>query len=159
MRTHLNAEFNNQQHFVNYCRKIATGKMGHASHVGRRKFTEMLRQIWRRQNPEEIENFIYKLKKATPEQLELSLTRLRGTKKKISAPYTGMYGIWSAVSKQFVFGIQRQSKSGARHELRERIGKNSLKYRFEVKRIKDCEEHRAMFRQGLKYKKDYEVAE
>lgn len=158
MRTQSNTQFRNQQHFVNYCRKIAANKMGECGYIGRGKFSDMLRQMWKRKNHEEIENFVYKLSRATPEQLEMSLRRLRGPTPKKSSN-TGMYGIWSAVSKQFVFGIQHKSKSGARRELIQKVGKDSFKYRFEVKRIKDCEYHRTMFRQGLKFKEEVEVAE
>lgn len=157
MRIQRNSEFNNRQHFLNYCRKIATNKLGNASHIGRRNYTKLLQGIWKRQDPEEIENFIYKLKKATPEQLEMSLRRLRGTSRKASAPLTGMYGIWSAVSKQFVFGIQEPSKSAARRQLFNKIGNDAYKYRFSAKPIKDCEEHRMMIRNDLKFK-EVEVA-
>ncbi|WP_438312283.1 hypothetical protein [Sporosarcina sp. FA9] len=151
MRTQRNTQFNNRQHFINYCRKISANKLGETNHIGRRKFTEMLRQMWRRQDHEEIENFIYKLSKATPVQLEASLRRLRGPKKPV-AKHTGMYGIWSSVSKQFVFGIQEPTKKRAREKLIRRIGKNSFKYRFEAKQIKDCAEHREMFKEPLKFK-------
>lgn len=151
MRTQRNTQFNNRQHFINYCRKISANKLGEANHIGRRKYSEMLRQMWRRQDQEEIENFIYKLSKATPEQLEMSLRRLRGPKKPV-AKNTGMYGIWSAVSRQFIYGIQEPTRNLAKEKLIWMIGKDSRKYRFTVKQIKDCEEHRAMFRQPLKFK-------
>lgn len=159
MRTQRNAQFNNRQHFVNYCRKISANKLGEINHIGRRKFTEMLRGIWKRQDPEEIENFIYKLSKATPEQLEMSLRRLRGTHKKVSASYTGMYGIWSSASRKFVFGIQESTRELAKEKLVWVIGKDGRRYRFSAKRIKDCEEHRAMFRQELKFKERETVGE
>lgn len=157
MRTQRNTQFNNCQHFINYCRKISANKLdGGASHIGRRDFTIMLRQIWKRQDPEEIENFIYKLSKATPEQLEASLRRLRGSKKETSKN-TGMYGIWSAVSKQFVFGIQEPTKKLAFEQLIRKIGKDSFKYRFSAKRIKDCPEHREMLKGELKFKEGVAV--
>lgn len=151
MRTQRNTQFSSRQHFVNYCRKISANKLGEINHIGRRKFTEMLRQIWKRQDLEEIENFIYKLSKATPEQLEASLRRLRGTPKE-KTPLTGMWGMWSAVSKQFVFGIQEQSKTAARRELHNRIGNDAYKYRFQAKKIRDCEAHREMLKVELKFK-------
>lgn len=151
MRTQRNTRFNNRQHFINYCRKISANKLGEVNHIGRRKFTEMLRHMWKRQDPEEIENFIYKLSKATPEQLEASLRRLRGPKKPV-ARHTGMYGIWSAASRKFIYGIQEPSKQAANKKLIGMIGKDSRKYRFSAKQIKDCKEHKAMFRQGLKFK-------
>lgn len=153
----MRKQFNNRQHFINYCRKISANKLGEVNHIGRRKYSEMLRQMWKRQDPEEIENFIYKLSKATPEQLEVSLRRLRGTYKKVSAPHTGMYGIWSAVSRTFIYGIQEPTRNQARGKLIWMIGKDSRKYRFKPKMIKDCEEHRAMFKQDLKFKEVVEV--
>lgn len=150
MRTYRNTYFRNQKHFVNYCRKIVANKMTDYSFVGRKKFTSMLHQIWSRQDQKEIENFIYKIKRATPEQIEASLRRLKGeVRPVVPANHTGMYGVWSAVSKQFVLGIQKPSKRAAHRELVRKIGKDSFKYRFSYKRIKDCEAHRAMFRKDL----------
>lgn len=61
-----------------------------------------------------------------------------------------MYGIWSSVSKQFVFGIQEPSKTKAWEKLRKLLGRDAGKVRFRCKRI--CEEHKSMFKQGLKYR-------
>jgi len=157
VRALRNVRFNNRQHFINYCRKISVNKLGGGkNHIGWRNFTTMLRQIWKRQDPEEIENFIYKLSKATPEQLEASLRRLKDSEKEPSKN-TGMYGIWSAVSKQFVFGIQEPTKKLAFKQLIRKIGKDSFKYRFSAKRIKDCPEHREMLKDDLKFKEGVAV--
>ena len=67
---------------------------------------------------------------------------------KFHATHTGMFGIWSTVSKQFVFGIQEPSKSKAEKALFNKIGNNARKWRFEVKPIRKRDAH--MFRRGLK---------
>lgn len=47
-----------------------------------------------------------------------------------------LFGMYSTVSKKFVFGIQATSKSKAYKQLFERIGKDAYKYRFEVRKLK-----------------------
>lgn len=47
-----------------------------------------------------------------------------------------LYGIYSTVSKKFVFGIQEPSKTKANKKLFARIGKDAYKYRFEVRKLK-----------------------
>lgn len=47
-----------------------------------------------------------------------------------------MYGVWSAVSKKFVFGISETSKKKAWQRLEHKIGKDSYKWRFEIKELK-----------------------
>lgn len=63
---------------------------------------------------------------------------------------TGMFGIWSNVSRQFVFGIQEPTKSKAIRKIIKKIGRDWLKYRFDVKAIRVS--HAPMFWNGLKYK-------
>ena len=46
-----------------------------------------------------------------------------------------MYGVYSIVSKKFVFGICELSKTKALQKLRMKIGNNSYKWRFEVRRV------------------------
>lgn len=65
--------------------------------------------------------------------------------------YTGLVGIWSTVSKKFVFGIQAETKAAAWSQLRYMLKRDSGKVRFQVRRIQ--EKHRPMFRYGLDYKK------
>jgi hypothetical protein len=50
-----------------------------------------------------------------------------------------VYGIWSSVSKRFLFGIRAETKQEALRLLREHIGYDSLKYRFRAKRIPNNE--------------------
>lgn len=64
--------------------------------------------------------------------------------------HTGMYGIWSDVSKKFVFGIQEPSKTKAWKALFKEIGNNARKWRWRVKPIRQRDAH--MFTQGLKIK-------
>lgn len=71
----------------------------------------------------------------------------RWLKLKWHESHTGMFGIWSDVSKQFVFGIQEPSKSKAWKALNIKIGKDGLKWRFRVKPIRRRDAH--MFRNGL----------
>lgn len=66
------------------------------------------------------------------------------------SPKTGMYGIWSSVSKQFVFGIQESTKSKAIRKIKSKIGHDWAKWRFSTKAIHISHAH--MFRQGLIYK-------
>ncbi|MEK5176321.1 hypothetical protein NST63_24525 [Heyndrickxia sp. FSL W8-0496] len=61
--------------------------------------------------------------------------------------HTGMFGIWSDVSKQFVFGIQEPSKTKAWNALFNKIGNNARKWRFNVRPIRKRDAH--MFKQGL----------
>lgn len=46
-----------------------------------------------------------------------------------------MYGIYSTVSRKFVFGIQEPTKTKAWKALRKKIGNDSKKWRFDVKKI------------------------
>lgn len=153
MRIYQGVHFKNQKHFLNYCRKIIANKLGNSSFVGRKNFTNMVNKLWMTNDKTEIENFLYRIKTATPEQIEASLRRLRGdVNPRPQAKLTGMYGIWSDVSKRFVFGIQKPSKSAAHRQLMREIGKNSYKWRFHAKAIKDCAAHREMFYKGLIFK-------
>ena len=45
------------------------------------------------------------------------------------------FGVFSTVSKSFVFGIKEKTKALAWEALKRRIGKDALKYRFCVRRI------------------------
>ena len=129
--------------------------MGLTNFVGRRKFSNMVHGLWMTNDKAKIENFLYRIMRATPEQIEASLRRLRGdVKPKPPARHTGMYGIWSGVSKGFVFGIQEPTKKAAFRKLYDKIGKNSFKWRFEARPIK--ESHAEMFWNGLKYKEGAE---
>ncbi len=47
----------------------------------------------------------------------------------------GKVGIWSMVSKKFVFGIAENTSKDAKRKLREKLGYDALKYRFIVKPI------------------------
>ena len=46
-------------------------------------------------------------------------------------------GIWSKVSKQYVFGISADNANEARKQLRKIIGNDALKYRFVCRDIKE----------------------
>lgn len=46
-----------------------------------------------------------------------------------------MYGIYSTVSKRFVFGIQEPSKKKAWEALFSKIGNDARKWRFEVRKL------------------------
>lgn len=46
------------------------------------------------------------------------------------------YGIYNTLSKKFVFGISEPSKKRASKALFNKIGKDSYKWRFEVREIK-----------------------
>lgn len=46
-----------------------------------------------------------------------------------------LYGIWSTVSRQFVFGIKETSKAKARKALFNEIGKDAYKFRFDARKI------------------------
>lgn len=61
--------------------------------------------------------------------------------------HTGMYGVRSAVSGQFVFGIQELSKRKAMKALFDKIGDDARKYRFDARPIRRCDFHN--FKEGL----------
>ena len=65
-----------------------------------------------------------------------------------------MFGIWSSTSKKFVFGICEPSKTKAWKALRNQIGKDAFKWRFEARKIKNCAQHQAMFNKKYKTEKD-----
>ena len=46
------------------------------------------------------------------------------------------YGVWNTKKKEFQFGICEPSKTKARKKLFEKIGKDSYKYRFQIKELK-----------------------
>jgi hypothetical protein len=46
-----------------------------------------------------------------------------------------MYGIWNGMRKEFQFGITEESKTKAMKKLREKIGKDANKWRFEVRKL------------------------
>lgn len=46
------------------------------------------------------------------------------------------YGVYNKVAKQFQFGINEPTKALARKKLREKIGFDALKTRFEIKEMK-----------------------
>lgn len=47
------------------------------------------------------------------------------------------WGVWSGVSRKFVFGISTQTKREARSALIKKVGFfDSLKYRWKIKEIK-----------------------
>lgn len=155
MRMYQNIRFKDQNHFLNYCRKIVSNKMGLTNFIGRKKFSNMVCGMWATNDIEKIEVFLYRIKVATPQQIELSLRRLRGNNKpRKKAGPTGMYGIWSGVSKQFVFGIQEPSKRAAYRKLYKKIGKDSFKWRFEARLIKNSKFHQEMFRNDLVFKSE-----
>ncbi|QXN69932.1 hypothetical protein MAWWA_121 [Bacillus phage vB_BspH_Mawwa] len=47
------------------------------------------------------------------------------------------YGIYNTVSKKYCFGIQEPSKSKALRKLYDKIGKDTYKWRFEIRKIKN----------------------
>jgi hypothetical protein len=49
-----------------------------------------------------------------------------------------MYGIYSRVSKRFVFGIKESSKTKAWNKLRDLIGDDSRRWRFEARKLKEA---------------------
>ncbi|MGG0891664.1 DUF2815 family protein [Cytobacillus horneckiae] len=59
-----------------------------------------------------------------------------------------MYGIYSSVSKKYVFGICEPSKSKARKALENKIGKDSRKWRFEVRKYKNQRRNEQMTNQN-----------
>lgn len=69
---------------------------------------------------------------------------------KLHESHTGMFGIWSDVSKKFVFGIQQPSQTKARSALYNKIGNDARKWRFSVKPIRKRDAE--MFKQGLIFK-------
>lgn len=46
-----------------------------------------------------------------------------------------MYGIWNTIKKEFQFGIKEETKHEAFKKLFNKIGYDSYKYRFEVRKI------------------------
>ncbi|MED3650633.1 hypothetical protein [Heyndrickxia sporothermodurans] len=69
---------------------------------------------------------------------------------KFHESHTGMFGIWSDVSKQFVFGIQEPSKTKAWKSLYKKIDNDARKWRWRVKPIRQRDAH--MFKQDLKFR-------
>jgi Protein of unknown function (DUF2815). len=57
-----------------------------------------------------------------------------------------MFGIYSTVSHQFVFGIKEETKKVARDKLWDRIGKNALKWRFETRQIQRPKKKRSNYK-------------
>lgn len=51
-----------------------------------------------------------------------------------------MYGIWNNIRKEFQFGIAEPTKQKAQRKLFQRIGYDSYKWRFEIRRIPKIEE-------------------
>lgn len=147
--------FNNRQHFINYCRKIVRNKLGVKADYGQKKFKQLLIRTWNSGDYERVQSFVNRLSQATPEQIEASLKRLRGTpKQRGQAKPTGLYGIWSSGSKSFIFGIQEPTPAAARRKLRDKIGNNAKHHRFNARQIKDSKYHAKDFLGGLKYKKE-----
>lgn len=48
-----------------------------------------------------------------------------------------MYGVWNLRKKEFQFGIKEPSKKKARQKLFNKIGYDAMKWRFEIKEIKE----------------------
>lgn len=46
------------------------------------------------------------------------------------------YGVWNNVKKEFQFGINEGSKKRALTKLIDKVGKDSYKWRFEIREIK-----------------------
>lgn len=46
-----------------------------------------------------------------------------------------MYGVYNSVKKEFQFGICEESKKKASEKLFQKIGKDSYKWRFEIRKI------------------------
>lgn len=46
-----------------------------------------------------------------------------------------MYGIWNSIKKEFQFGIREETRQKAFNKLFKKIGYDSYKWRFEVRRI------------------------
>jgi len=46
------------------------------------------------------------------------------------------YGVYNTLKKEFQFGIKEESKKKATQKLFKKIGKDSYKWRFEIKEIK-----------------------
>ncbi len=51
------------------------------------------------------------------------------------------YGVWNSIKEEFQFGIRESSPSKAQKALFDRIGRDSYKWRFEIREIKD-DDHR-----------------
>ena len=47
------------------------------------------------------------------------------------------YGVWNLRKKEFQFGIKEPSKKKARQKLFDKIGYDAMKWRFEIKEIKE----------------------
>ena len=45
------------------------------------------------------------------------------------------YGVYNTVAKQFQFGISEPSKTKAENKLKDKIGHDAKKYRFEIRKI------------------------
>lgn len=61
-----------------------------------------------------------------------------------------LYGIYSSVSRKFVFGIKEPSKTKAWKALEKRIGNDSRKWRFEAKKIPNTAPPELMSKQDMK---------
>lgn len=46
-----------------------------------------------------------------------------------------MYGVWNNIKKEFQFGIQEPTKGKAQNRLFKKIGYDSYKWRFEIRKI------------------------
>ena len=68
------------------------------------------------------------------------------------------YGIWSVVSKKFVFGIKEPSKTKARKALFNEIGKDSYKHRFEVKKIPSSFKPKKSMQEKLNHRAEEVIA-
>ncbi len=55
------------------------------------------------------------------------MTRMQDLDKEI------YYGVWSNISKKFVFGIKAKSQNEAMRQLFAKIGNDARKWRFEIK--------------------------
>lgn len=53
-----------------------------------------------------------------------------------------MYGIYNSMKKEFQFGIKEKTKHKAQNKLFKKIGYDSYKWRFEVRRISDRKNER-----------------
>ncbi len=53
-----------------------------------------------------------------------------------------MYGIWNSMKKEFQFGIKEPTKQKAQRKLFQRIGYDSYKWRFEIRKITKKEENK-----------------
>ena len=76
---------------------------------------------------------------------------LKQLKKALKDEHTGFYGLFSPRSKQFVFGIQEESKTAVGEKAKKRLGKH-WKYDFEVRKIRY--RNAVDFNDGLRRKSD-----